>query len=234
MRNKEMRELNALFLSAVAVLFFICYITGCAKKEKPAYKMGWEEDFGSSAALSENWRIKGKPGTLEAEFNIVKNDSNGYLNMVADKASASIVTRVEDYSPDSMPVLRWKWRVQELPSGADARVESKDDQAIGVYVGTGSMLSKKSIAYHWDTETPPGTEGKSTYGMGTIKVKWITLRNKTAPKGTWLSEKRNFIKDFKEAWGFIPESIYISISCNSQYTGTRAEADLDWIGLTEN
>ena len=226
-----------LFIRVFTVMILILNMSGCGKgtepEKKPEYEIGWKQDLDSSTTFRNNWEVKGKPGTPAADFHIVKTDSGGYLNMKSDKASASVVTRVEVDDPSALPVLRWRWRAKELPDGADARLADKDDQAIGIYIGTGSMLSKKAVAYHWDTETPAGTEGKSTYGLGTIKVKWITLRNRNAPMDTWLTEERNFIQDFKEAWGFVPENIYISVSCNSQYTGTLAEADLDWIGLSD-
>ena len=92
------------------------------------------------------------------------------------------------------------------------------------------MLNKKTISYRWDTETPDGTEGNCVYGDGTIDVKWFTLRNKEeAGNGKWYTEERNCAEDFKKAWGFYPKRVFLSVSCNSQYTGTKAAADLDWI-----
>jgi len=128
------------------------------------------------------------------------------------------------------PFLKWQWRVKTLPKGADGRNKKMDDQAIGIYVGTGSLLNNKSVSYRWDTDTPKGAEGNCVYGRGVIKVKWFTLRNaEDAKEGRWFTETRNVAEDFKKAWGFYPKKFYLSVSCNSQYTGTRAIADLDWI-----
>jgi len=153
--------------------------------------------------------------------------------MEADKASGNLITSVDGIDIAKSPLLRWRWRATVLPNGADGRVRALDDQAIGIYIGSGSTLSNKSISYRWDTETPKGTEGNCSYGMGTVKVKWFTLRNKEDVKdNAWLVEERNIAEDFKQAWGFYPEKIYLSVSCNSQYTGSRAGADLDWVEFT--
>ena len=157
-------------LKIIAIL-----ITGCAvllaalffsrlpvtKKEVPG---GWREDFipaggaGKEAALPKGWRLVKKPGTRPALFSVKRDMQNGvsFLHMEADKASASLIARPDGVDLQKTPVMRWRWRTTVLPEGADGRVKAKDDQAIGLYLGTGSPLNNKSVSYRWDTETPKG------------------------------------------------------------------------------
>ena len=208
-------------------------------KEADNEVIAWREDFKAGPGkgpfpVPDNWRLKKKPGTPSAVFSIEKSkeDDDSYLHMEADKASASLVTRIDGISLGKESFLKWRWKVEKLPEGADGRHKDKDDQAIGIYVGTGSLLNNKSVSYRWDTDTPKGAEGDCVYGAGTVKVKWITLRNKEdAGGGQWFIEERNVAEDFKDAWGFYPKNIYLSMSCNSQYTGTVAIADIDWVEL---
>ncbi len=198
----------------------------------------WREEFvpafGSGInSLPAGWKLKRKPGTNPAIFSIKKDLKEGgsFLHMKADlRQSASLITRVDGMDITKTPLLRWRWRATVLPEGADGRVKSRDDQAIGIYVGAGNILNNKSVSYRWDTQTPRGAEGNCTYGIGAIRVKWYTLRNKEdLEDNKWFIEERNVLKDFKNAWGFYPEKIYLSVSCNSQYTNSQAGADLDWI-----
>ncbi len=198
----------------------------------------WKSDFQFNGKkdekiLPKGWEKKTKIGTDAADFYLVKDEKDNltYLHMEANKATASVICSPEKIKIKETPVIKWKWRVNTLPTGADGRVEAKDDQAIGIYVGSGSMFSKKSISYRWDTETPKGAEGTCAYGAGTIKIKWFTLRNKDDATGEWFTEERNVAEDFNKAWGYYPDEIYISVSCNSQYTGTKASADLNWIEI---
>ncbi|MGB3241565.1 MAG: DUF3047 domain-containing protein [Candidatus Omnitrophota bacterium] len=199
--------------------------------------VGWEEDFNSVSrsgrpVIPKGWRRQKKLGTKSAVFSAEKDKKNGlsFLHMEADKASATLLCKPGNVDLKKTPVLKWRWRATVLPEDADGRIKDKDDQAIGIYVGTGSVLNQKAISYRWDTETPKGAEGSCDYGDGTVKVKWFTLRNKQdAGSGRWFVEKRDCAEDFKTAWGFYPKKIYLVISCNSQYTGTKAAADLDWI-----
>ncbi|OGV37029.1 MAG: hypothetical protein A2X48_04235 [Lentisphaerae bacterium GWF2_49_21] len=198
----------------------------------------WKENFqfdGKAAGkiLPKGWEIKSKIGTPAAEFYLVKDgkENLNYLHMESDKSSASVICSPEKINLKETPIIKWRWRVSSLPEGADGREEKKDDQAIGIYIGTGSLLSKKSVSYRWDTETPKGAEGNCSYGAGTIRIKWFTLRNKDDAAGEWFTEERNVGEDFNKAWGYYPDEIYVSISCNSQYTGTKSSADLNWIEL---
>ncbi len=226
----------------ILLIVFVCLVLAVAKfvpvyQHKLNGNVVWSEDF--SAALGENgtgipknWKLQKKPGTPPAVFSLdkdVKNNS-AHLRMEADKASGSLITRIDNVDIEKTPLLKWRWKVETLPAGADGRYKEKDDQAIGIYVGTGSLLNNKCVSYRWDTDTPKGDEGNCVYGAGAVKVKWFTLRNKKDLKqGGWLTEERNVAEDFKKAWGFYPETIYLSVSCNSQYTGTKAAAELERI-----
>ena len=233
-----------IWLTIIACGIFICVgILASLASQQPtalteAITIGWREDFGSAVGLSnpipKDWTIMGKPGTRLAVFSVaqIKDKDSHPLHLEAYKGSGSLMYQLKSVDLAKTPVLRWRWRATVLPNAADGRIAAKDDQAIGLYIGTGNMLNKKSISYRWDTETPRGSEGSATYGAGTVKVKWYTLRNKEDVKnGQWFIEERNFAEDFKRAWGSYPENIYIGISCNSQYTGTSAAADVDWIEL---
>jgi hypothetical protein len=198
----------------------------------------WKEDFPCNGAkgekiLPKGWDFKNIIGTQPAEFYLEKDQKGNitFLHMEADKSSGSVVCNPEKINLRETPILRWRWRVNVLPEGADGRYENKDDQSIGIYLGTGNLFIKKSVSYRWDTDTPKGLEGSCAYGAGTIKIKWFTLRNKEDAAGEWFTEERNVAEDFYKVWGYYPEDVYVSISCNSQYTGGKASADLNWIEL---
>ena len=203
-------------LAAIAAVFF--YHAKPAVKEavtvpdeKPV--IGWRKDFTVSSgagAIPEGWKLQGKPWTKQAVFSVRTDarDRSSFLRMEADRASASIITVTDGLDIRKTPMLRWRWRVTVLPEGADGRFENKDDQAIGIYVGTGSALDNKSVSYRWDTETPKGAQGDAAYGLGGIKVKWHTLRNKEdAVGGEWFTEERDIAEDFNKAWGFCPDKL---------------------------
>ncbi len=198
---------------------------------------GWRADFdhvvmAQNMRLPEGWRHVRKPGTTPAVFSITEVSAGNVLHMESDRASSSVITQLEGVDIEKTPILRWRWRATKLPEGADGRSRDKDDQAIGIYVGAGTSLNSKSVSYRWDTLTPKGVEGNSAYGLGGVKVKWYTLRNEgDAGSGRWFTEERNVRDDFMKAWGFYPKKIFLVVSSNSQYTKSKAAADLGDIGF---
>lgn len=254
MWNTPKKEpMNRLSFFIVCAIFFTC--TGktfagddgsAIKEENTNNAVVWRAEFKyepkdgkNETKLPDSWEVKTKPGTAAAKFTVVydKIENKSFAHMTADKASASIICEPKKIDPQKTPIIRWRWKVNDLPAGGDGKNPDKDDQAIGIYIGTGSIFNKKSVSYRWDTETAKNSEGNCSYGLGTIGIKWWTLRNKEDTDGTgkskWFVEERNFAEDFNKAWGEYPKSIYISVSCNSQYTGTTASADLEWIEIRQ-
>jgi len=188
----------------------------------------WREDF---AVLPAAWQVRKRPGARAAMFRVEQDPKKGtaWLRMEADNATASLVIRLNALDLKAAPMLRWRWRVTELPKGGDGRLPTVDDQAIGIYIQSYEFGVRRTIAYRWETETPVGTEGAVSYAGGLARVKWICLRNKDSANGKFLVETRNVAADFQRLFGYIPKRVGVGISCNSQYTGTRAAAQLDWI-----
>ncbi len=188
----------------------------------------WREDF---AELSAVWEVRKRPGAKAATFDVQRDQKNGnaWLRMAADNATATLAIELDAIDLKISPMLRWRWRVTELPRGADGRLSTADDQAIGIYVQSSGFGIRKTVAYRWETETPLAAAGTASYAGGLAKIKWICLRNKKNANGKFLVETRNVAADFQRLFGSVPKSVGLGISCNSQYTGTRAAAQLDWI-----
>lgn len=189
----------------------------------------FRQDF---ASWPTDWEVQGKPLTPQAVFEVVADPADParrVLNMHADAASASLKTRraLDGVDLNRTPILRWRWRVSQFPTGADGRDPARDDQAIGLYLSTGNVFNQQSLAYRWETETPAGAEGRARYAK-VVSVQWFCVRNQQDGTNTYFIEERNVAEDFKKAYGTVPKAIGFSISCNSQYTRSRAEAQLDW------
>ena len=196
------------------------------------HSAGWREDFHSQPA---GWELRTVPRTKPAQFRIEPptEEHDGALLMTADDASGMFATHLASVDLHRTPILRWRWRANTLPTGADGRTPSRDDQAIGIYVSSGGPLRQRSIAYRWETQTPVGTEGDTSYAGGIVHAKWIAVRNQQdAAAGTFFTEERNVARDFQRAFGFVPTDVSIGVTCNSEYTNSTAAAELDWIELS--
>lgn len=181
------------------------------------------------------WDIRGVPGRDRAVFTASFEDgTNRVLRMTSDEATATLKSGSLGVDLNKYPVIRWRWKAVTLPPGADGRSDKLDDQAIGLYVSSGGMMRQKSVAYRWESVTPTGLTGRAKYAGGLVSLYWISVRNQddltnAPPADGWRIEEANVASDFKKAFGEIPDSVGVGISCNSQFTGTKAEALLDWV-----
>ncbi len=200
----------------------------------------WCEDFvatGKEGDLPVGWQVKATMlGVNKTCFELKnKKEENqpasiGVLKIFADEATGALFCEPsKTVDLKKTPVLRWRWRVKAFPKGGDGRKSNKDDQAVVIYIGANDWMINKSIAYRWETETPLGQKGNSSYAGGTVKVKWFCLRNRKSGEDKWIIEERNIAKDFKDAYGFIPKKFVLSIGANSQNTKSESIAFVDYI-----
>ena len=63
------------------------------------------------------------------------------------------------------PIMRWRWRVVR-PVNVPKSGTDPDDQAGVVYLGDGTMISQKSVAYRWERNTALGVKKSINYGGG--------------------------------------------------------------------
>ena len=187
----------------------------------------WSDDFSrpQKSGIPAKWKKEGsKWGVPETVCRVV----NGVLQIKCDKSTGGIIINPR-INLKKYPVMRWRWRVLSLPVEGDGRNAKKDDQPVGIYVGTSDgMLKKKSIAYRWENLTPQGFEGKTSYA-GILTVNYITMRDHRTPNGEWVTEERNVAEDFKRVYGKVPSEFAISIIGNSQYTQSNTVAEVDFI-----
>ena len=207
---------------------------------KTVYVPGWVEDFTPDNHIGgiktvDDWSCEGgvifTPKTRFYLQEDKKNQSNTILVIESKKSSAVFACDLSNkVDLNETPILRWRWKVRKLPPFADGRLRQKDDQAVGIYIGTGSAFNQKSIAYRWETETPVNHWGKMVYS-NVMNVRFLCMRNKNDKLDVWYEECRNVRDDFMEKFGFVPEKFALVICGNSQNSKSEALAEIDYIGF---
>ena len=198
--------------------------------------VGWREDFDDPAAWKKlppnrNWRYDGgKIAVPHTKFHVV----SGALVVEAERSSGSLMT-MPHVDLREYPILRWRWRVRNLPAKADGRDPKLDDQAATLYIGSGSVLNRKVLAFRWETVTPKGHRGMVKYAGGIVTVEHFCLRNQSSPVNEWVEEKVNVAELFQKVYGFVPgqEEYVVSFGANSQYTKSHTFAEFDYIELVK-
>lgn len=183
----------------------------------------WSKTPVGQKGVPNGWRTQSW-GDPKYEFQVVSESRTRVLHLVSNGDSSTINKDVKIDCKD-YPVLQWRWKVVELPKGADARKKETDDEALQLYVTFPrfpSAVRSRIIGYIWDTTAPAGAIFKS---QKTGLVTYVVMRSGDADIGKWVTETRNVCEDYKKIYGEEPDEKVeaISIGIDSDDTRSRAE-----------
>jgi hypothetical protein len=142
------------------------------------------------------------------------------------------------------PVLRWRWKVDNVVVSGDPHRKDKDDYAARVYVtfafepdkasfgerlryrtirAVSSKIPFAAIAYIWASRTPVQTVIASPHMGGVLNL--IAVENGAARVGQWVEEERNVYEDFRRAFGKEPPLVSgVAVMTDTDNTQERATA----------
>jgi hypothetical protein len=141
------------------------------------------------------------------------------------RASASGWIRKQKIDLERTPVLRWRWKVEQVYSDVREREKKGDNFPARVYVvlGSGRMLSRtRSVVYVWASAEPQGSDWPSAY---TRQAHMLALRSGAPGAGRWHEERRDVRADFKRFFGIdvkVADGVAIMTDCDDAGGATRA------------
>lgn len=170
-----------------------------------------------------------------AEGTVVRADADG---------SGSALYREVTLEARAYPVLRWRWKAQQLPEGVDLRRKDRDDAPARVYVAFRHVPSRvpllervkyeiirliygrypphASLAYVWGSGSSAGTMFPSPY---TDRVRIVVVESGAERLGRWLRYGRNYYDDYRRAFAEEPPPVAgVAIMTDSDNTGSRITA----------
>ncbi len=170
-------------------------------------------------------------------YKVKVEDGNAFL-CAHSKGDAIAIGKKFEVDISRFPILRWRWKVDKLPQGADERFKETGDSAAGIYVYFPSGFRKwnpKAIKYVWSsTELPRGFSLSSPYAS---RTKIIILENKHSPVGEWVEEQVNIKTDYERFFGEKLKKVKgIGIMTDSDNTKSEASAcydDIVFVGVSK-
>ncbi len=180
------------------------------------------------ASFPEQWKVRGDEADARVVYHIAEEGGNHFLHARAEKQDVQIgLSHV--FQPKEFPLLRWRWRVDQLPSGGNERAAKTNDSAAAVYVIFDSWIMPRAIKYVWSATLPVGTHLDSpVYWRGKV----VVLQSGASGLGEWRQETINFYQDYKDLFGAEPGEVQgIAVLTNADATASVAEADYDDFAL---
>jgi hypothetical protein len=172
-------------------------------------------------------------------------DENGTpVVMAKSVSSASGLTREIRINPFEYPIIRWKWKVENILKKGDAGRKEGDDYPARIYVTFqydpakagffekskyeaarliyGQYPPHSAINYIWESKTPAGSILPNSY---TNRTMMFVIESGSANLNRWIEEERNVYEDYRRAFGEDPPMISgVAIMTDTDNTGETATA----------
>ena len=163
------------------------------------------EDFQRLDAdgFPDGWSGQRSKVTAQEAYSVHQGERASFLK--GKGANQRVYTKKIVWDPKTHPILKWRWRVHEIPENADFIA------AVFANLDTDFLLIPVSTKYVWSATKSQGTV---TDG-GMFGAAEVVLRSGTKPLGEWVEEEVNAYEDFKEihqhepadqAWGISLQS----------------------------
>ncbi|WP_394752764.1 DUF3047 domain-containing protein [Crenothrix sp.] len=188
-------------------------------------------DF-SSGSLT-NWQIREFKNKTQYQFI----DDAGTKVLKAESVnSASGLFKEQRIDLQKTPILNWRWRVDNMLGKIDEQSRSGDDYAARIYVVVPSGIAfwrTKAINYVWASTTPKGKAWPNAFAGDNVMM--IAVRSSDDKTGTWYTEKRNVLADFKQQFHEdIPYIDAVAIMTDTDNTQGKATAYYGDIYFSKN
>ncbi|MEO6110583.1 MAG: DUF3047 domain-containing protein [Nitrospiraceae bacterium] len=229
-------------LQFVLILIGLLIAPVVARAESPStIEVGKFSSWMVGQAMPDGWKpLTFKKIPKHTSYEVVKEGESVVVKAMSD-ASASGLTKEVRIDPKEYPIIRWRWRVENLLKRSDVNRKDGDDYPARLYVTfeydpEKTSFSKKltykagraifgdipigALNYIWETKTRIGTIVENAY---TNFAQMIVVESGPQKVGIWVDEERNIYEDYKRAFGEEPPMINgVAIMSDTDNTKERA------------
>jgi hypothetical protein len=238
------RKLQGGVFVAETVATLCVLVAGIVVAEVPALlEVGKFSAAPVGQALPDGWKpLTFKKIPKQTAYELIKDGDAVVVKAVSD-ASASGLTKAVNIDPKEYPIVRWRWKVENVLKHSDVTRKDGDDYPARLYitfaydpdkVSLGKKLKFKTgqalfgdipigaLNYIWDTNTPIGTIVENAY---TDFAQMVVVESGMQKVGRWVSEERNIYEDYKQAFGEEPPLMNgVAIMTDTDNTKEQATA----------
>src|SRR5262245_28420874 len=214
MRSGPRRKVGVLFLVAALA----CVLWGRGIEAQVKSVEDWASQPLNVKSAPVGWS---KLFLFSANVEIIAQGGERVLHLKSANDHSIIAKAIGPVDLAATPVLEWKWRVDELPRGANLKVSAQSDSAVEIHLVW--EASKRTLGYAWDETLPVGDVFSSPRKGG---VNFLIVTSGKARPGEWIAVTRNVVDDHMQVFKTKPTGppSQIAISIDSNQTHSSAEA----------
>jgi len=140
------------------------------------------------------WRARKDEG--RRVYRVAEEDRGRFLRAVSEGLGVQAARETPSWNLATHPVLTWRWRPRQFPTGADERRSEANDSALAVYMAVpySRVRGPRAVKYIWSERVPVGTRLSSNHGLTQVRV----LRSGAPPsRDAWVEERVNVLEDWR-------------------------------------
>jgi DUF3047 family protein len=175
-------------------------------------------------------------------YQLVKDGATVVVKAISEAAASGLIKKVT-IDPQEYPIVRWRWKIENLLQKSNVNRKEGDDYPARLYitfayepdkVGWGKKLKYKAgqalfgdipigaLNYLWDGKSPVGTIVDNAF---TDFAKMIVVESGAELIGSWVEEERNVYQDYRLAFREEPPAINgVAIMSDTDNTKERVVA----------
>jgi len=208
-------------------------------------KILFREDFNDL----NNWNQLYFPKIKRHTSYTVMSGGEGKYLKAESNASASAIIHKKTFNVYEFPIVKWRWKVENVYEKGDAKIKAGDDYPLRIYISFkydpktagffervkyksakllyGEYPPQSSLNYIWANRKHKETIINNSY---TKKSKMILLQKGVLNVEKWQTHEVNIIEDYQRAFGNKPPAVAsIAIMNDSDNTGEKSVSYLDYI-----
>jgi hypothetical protein len=181
------------------------------------------DDFAEAPAgqFPPEWQVRKDEG--KTVYQVREEDGGRFLRAGA-KGHGIQAAKNKEWDLNRYPVLKWSWRAQEFPRGANEK-DGENDSVLAVYMAVpySRIRGPKAVKYIWSEVVPAGTRLESNRGLTQVKV----LESGVAKRGQWVEAQANVRDDYLQFFDEkeIPKPAGIAVLTDADDTASSAQGD---------
>jgi hypothetical protein len=237
-----MRSEHLFFPLRSAALGVALLASAASADEARALRVGWSAP--AANGLPAGWRpLTFRNIPSHTRYTLVR-EGEEWVVRAESKASASGLIYPLGADARRTPILRWRWKVENLLAKSDVTRKEGDDYPARIYVAFaydpkragfaqrlryeaarliyGEYPPHAGLSYIWESKAPVDTVAPNPFSD---RVRMFVVDSGAGRLGQWVEHQRNIHEDYKAAFGEEPPMIAgIAIMTDTDQTAESAVA----------
>ena len=187
----------------------------------------------------------------ETKYSIVKQGEKTALKCESHNSASSLQSKY-NFNVYEYPIVRWRWKSDQLLNTGDIRKKKTEDATLRIYVNFrynketadagykfrynfvkntyGVEIPQFSLVYVIESREQEEEIYDSPFDPGNSKI--IIKRSGKKDERKWFEEEINILEDYIKAFGKEPQKeAYIGIMCDTDNTKESTVSYLDYLGV---